>query len=983
MIIYNNKELSSRYVQDNKIVEINSPIKDIGEAIETLRAELKKETPDLSKFVYAASQYSDKKFEPLAKGNEDFDKGEDVFNKILSKEEYESLSDNEAVYQRPQEFIDFEHSQFNMPSNLTFITTQITPQELLNEMMASYGILPTLWDIDKPIAELKTLSNAGENLTRKFNGDKWKIAKFNPVPPLDWIERYQALTPYEKRLVNDGRIHPAKMIQLASFIKEANPGALLTVDMLEDLCKKSNSESAHITAKKESELFISGFADEHKDVITRADAIFKEKFHGHSPRVLSEYVQGALIYMKYPKSQIHRITDEELTKIADGFNQQNVARIAKYKNPILLGLSGVIDYSKQKDSTIQILGSLVPESLMPELERLKFPEWLNLHPDIKPEDMCFIISKAKESILTEESRYDEEAPIKLNPFDINLSVKDTVNSVKNAKGFRDCKLYENQGEYKAAHYDFSKNEIAIKGRNIVCKQGNLTMRMLKADDYANFTIGYDTHCCQHFGDAGGSCVYKYTTDPFAAAVVIERGSKVVAQGFVWVDTLNSCFVFDNVELDADREVSQFSDLFAAYAAALPYKNVQVGTGYNQGMAGWGKAVTDSSLQGGLVHAILPTTVDGRKDITSWGSDDSRGNCYSDYHVAGGQIARTIKQNGAMLLREVNDVQTIIAPDEPTKWDELATPDLCFMLNDWQKPIDKRIDIAKKFRDNPSPEVQMQIIKDMPAAIAAVENPCEEVQNWILQNHIELIDKIMNPIQAVSIAMLDKDPSYISKIDNPTFEQLSAVVNKDASFIDDVLNIASKENLSTEQIESLCKTAVASDGYKFKDIPEEYRTPAVQLAAAESTPKIIASLTDETAILSAIHKEPDMIALCPESSETVQLAAVETRPATINSIQDPYPSAVTRAISLNGLLIRNFQRQYPELRMPAIRQNPYALRCLYNQLPEEIHEAVSRNRDCAKLIKDDDTRAAILAQIHMNEPVSVAASTITLDEPTFA
>lgn len=930
MVIFNGKEMSSKFVRNNKIVEINSPIKDINEALEKMRQCVKNGEP-ISDFYVSSFKYSDDVFEPIKKGSPEWNGRKNIFDEVLTQTELEIYTDAAAVYERPKEFKEYEKFQFNMETSYNFEPIEVQPDEILTEFMVGYGILPTLLNLEeeKSINELKTLSKAGEGLVRMFKGEDYAISKFNGPPPLSWIEAYQALTPYEKRIISDGRIHPAKAMQIARGLKEYAKDMLIRQEMIDLIIAGSDSQMK-VTAKDVVEAYTVGFANKYPELLSLSEEVFKAKFRGHAPRVLSEYMEGALAARGVEPSVATR---EMVEEIADKFSQSNVSRVAKYRNPLLLALSEKITMGNMKDNVLQAIGVSVSTTMAKEMFDKKFPEWLNAHADARPEEILKICSLIPQ----------------MGIINVNESAKDLIAKIELKKGYEDARCFEEKAVYRNQGYKFENNEIAIKGRNIVCKQGNLTMRMLKADDYKNFLVGIETHCCQRYGDAGESCVYKYTSDPFAACVVIERGDKIVAQGFVWTDELNDVFVFDNVELDNDRDVQQFSDLFAAYAKALPYENVHVGTGYNQGMNGWGDKVGQDRKN--KIVAKMPTTVDGRTNITSWGD----GNCYSDYHTEGGSIARVIKHLGVMKLNQIGQVQVDIKPDEPTRWDELAKPDLNFMLNEWQKTPEERIELATQFRENPSEALQMQIVRNTPKAIASLDNSCHQAQMYILNNYPELIWKIKNPCEEIKIKMVEEDPSYLNIIDNPPESLVIAALQKDGAIISIL------ENPSEEA----CKVAVSQNGYAIKSIAPHFQTPAVQLAAVNKEPKTIMIISNPTeeAMLAAVEKRPEVIALIDNPSLSVQLAAISARPGVVNMIKNPEPAAVSMAVHQNGLLIRNFQNLYPELREVAVRQNGYAVGCLHNLTIEEAEIAIGQNPNAVSSIKNTEIKEIMLSRIN--------------------
>lgn len=946
MVIFNGKEMSSRFVRNGQIVEINSPIKDIPEALEEMRRCVKEGEP-LSSFYISTYNYGGDgyKFEPISKDTFEWNKHfvnvdgtmkevarKNVFDLVLTETEANVLEDDAAVYKRPKEFVEYERFQFNQTTPYNFKPAHPSNDEILYEFMSAYGILPTIWNEDRPINELLSLSKSGENLVRMYNGSDYEISKFNAAPPLEWIESYQKLSPYEKRVVQDGRIHPAKIMQIAKGLKEISNDYLIRKEFV-DYIYANHSDKKRVTSKDVIEHFSNDFAKENESCIALAEEVFKENFHGRAPRVLSEYMEGALAARGIKPSEMTR---EQVDEIVSKFNQGNVSRVAKYRNPVLLALSekGKVNFANQKDAVLQAIGATISVSSLNDMFSKQFPEWLDKHPDARPEEVLKICSLLPE----------------IDKINVNDSAKEIIAKIELKDGYTDARRFEEKSIYASQGYKFENNEVAIRGRNIVCKQGNLTMRMLSADDYKNFMVGKATHCCQRFGDAGESCVYKYTSDPFAACVVIERGDKIVAQGFVWTDELNDTFVFDNVELDNDREVQQFSDLFAAYAKALPYANVHVGTGYNQGMNGWGDKVGFDKKN--KIFATMPTTIDGRTNITNWGD----GNCYTDYHTTdSSSLARVIKHLGGMRIKQNTEVQVDIKPDEPTKWDELAKPDLNFMLNDWRKTPEERLEIAKKFRENPTPELQLEIIKTMPQAVGSLEHPSEEVQMYILNNEPSLIWKIKEPCFEVQKKMVSEDPAYLTAISNPPEELVLEAISKDGGLI----------SIIEDPSEEACKLAVAQNGFAIKYIPIEKQTSEVQVAAVENEPKSISLIQNPSvdALLRAVEKKPEVVSLLRDIPEEVQMTAVSERPSVVNMIKNPSYGVVSEAVHHNGLMVRNFQSMYPDLREVAVRQNGFAIRCLKSPTIEEVRLAVEQNPKAISAIKNEE----LLTQIRSEYP----------------
>lgn len=640
-------------------------------------------------------------------------------------------------------------------------------------------------------------------------------------------------------------------------------------------------------------------------IIQKAETYFKELYRGHAPRVLSEYMYAQLTVRGW---DVHNVTDAQLKQIAEEFSQTSVSKMAKYKNAALFALAHVMNFAEIRAEHAEVMGIyLTPERVKLLIEK-DFVAWYNKNKSVNTSDLVALLQESDN----------------IARFNQNKSAKDIVFELKNARGISEARKMEEKYRYR-----FADNELAIRGRHVAASEGKMKMYMLQADDYRNFTIGIDTHCCQCYGNAGETCVYKYTTDPFAGAVVIERNGEILAQGFVWTDETKDTLVFDNVEFANDRNVSQFSDLFAAWCRAMPYSNIHVGTGYNQSMKGWGKQIEEKE------KATLPTTLaDGR--------------CYSDYHGD----ARTLKRNGQMLVSERNPIRITTKPDEPTRWDALARPETAMWLNDCHSTIEERIAFAERFLNNPSPEVQMEAVQKDARMIQYIEHPTEEVQMYAVGRDAKFAELIQNPCHRVQEMLVDRDPNYIRKINNPSEEMALRAVQSNGLLLEAISNPS----------EEVCKAAVRENGYAIRFVAQP--SEELQRLAVRQSPKVVSliSYASESVKRLAISEDPHVISLLHEPSYELQMLAVNADPYIINEINSPERGAVRRAIEKCGLLIRNFQYQYPELRRVALEQNGFAIRTLNDPTHEEYLIAVRQNRAVLNSIRNPQLQADLMAAL---------------------
>lgn len=1038
MVIYNSKEIKTSYMhKDNLVVEIRCTFP-IDELLEKLRKgeEIPENSLSINSFKTGDGKVITQAEYEMA----------DEFNNAKSKYGYDSnirlelLNDLEDTYQnkeneRPEIFQAYEAFQFNRTwRDYEFTRCEITREDLLKQLYAAIGIMPTIKDIpERSINELRKMSIYGDRLYWPFS----EISHTNKLPSRADIEFYSSLSDYEKRLINESNVHPMKLLDLARSIKEQNRGSFLTKNLvliaqnneIENLTYSSKypwvgqfdkrydlgnfdkdipllyylskRDSNNLDQNKiyldklisignnlengvypgqsferfaqillKERVFSQELLDKNKDVdalyentikwyrkiykeeflpkftkeittqegktkqeisytendiysfakrkyempmpkcIQIADKLFKDMFKGHAPKVLFEYM-----YAQFQANKINpdTATEKQIKDIVEKFNQKNVALVAKYKSPILFALADKINYNEIKEDYIQALAIFVSYNQIQNFINKGFVEWFKENKDTN-------ISNFVEML---------ELSDRIQKFDSKKSAKELTTEILMGSAIKDCKAMEQKYGYK-----FSDNEIAIRGRHVIAKEGKMKMYMLPADDYRNFTVGDATDCCQHYGGAGESCVWKYTTDPFAACVVVERDGKILAQGFVWTDEAKDTLVFDNVEFADDRKVSQFTSIFAAWAKAIPYKNVHVGTGCNSGMRTWGKGVT--------FGADIPTTLDGTNK--SYGR-----HIYTDYRSSD---ARSIKANGQMQIKETTAVKVTTKPDEPTKWDDLARPEIAFLLNDWQTPIEERMAFARDFLNEQTPEIQMRAVQKNINAIKAIENPTEEVQLYVVRQNPKNAELIQNPCTQVQELLIQNNPEYIRNVSNPTESMQRIAVEYNGLLLSKI------ENPSP----LIVRLAVEQNGYaiRFVNNPDE----ETQLAAVRSNAKVVSLIHNPTerVLRQAVRRDPSVVALLEHPTRAIELEAVELDPNVINSLKNPSYEAIKRAIELNGLLIRKFQHQYPHLKAVAIKQNPYAIRAIVNPTEEEYILAVRKNSSVANLIRNPEVRRNILNEI---------------------
>ena len=314
----------------------------------------------------------------------------------------------------------------------------------------------------------------------------------------------------------------------------------------------------------------------------------------------------------------------------------------------------------------------------------------------------------------------------------------------------------------------------------------------------------------------------------------------------------------------------------------------------------------------------------------------------------------------MQLPRTQDVNIEITstPDEPTKWDRLASPDMAFMLNECKKTIEERIAFAEAYNNNPTPELQLELVKMNPQAVAGMENPSRDVQMYILTHHEALCHLIKNPIPEIQYQQIAQDPRSILTIENPSNEAINVALAKDGSLIEYFKDATEDQYI----------IAVTNSGVAINLIPEEKQTHDVQMKAVLNTPKALQYIKQpqDDVIIEALRHEPGLINILENPSQEVKLFAIQQNPAVVLDLKNPWDHVEdinvhnqkihdlwAAAISLNGYLIRNCGKAFPDLREPAIQQNPFAVTCIKDATHEEIDLALSINPQIAIFLKKDE------------------------------
>ncbi len=927
MIVFNDKEMESEYcLSDDMVIVINSPLS-LGEIFSMLQ---KGEEIDPAKvFIQAYINGNGK----VRLANDHMpDKAPNGVGGTLSTDRLQDLEEimvqQEGFGQRNGLFRALESYRWGntiegyeiKPINFPLEKPEF--QELLRRHIAlSSGVMPTLYkNREKSLKELVTLSNLGNDLFRNFGPNS--IAKDNDLPTEEEIEDYQRFTEYEKQLVKRNNIHPKRLLAFKKALETAAcKGAVITEDMYEKMILRSAVSDASIISER--------LSDKVLEYVDKVKAEFKKQYGFDRSPIIPEYITSLLLV-----NGDQALSDADIEQAVKNFNRnamqavvyayteagkdkESKVTVAQSRNPALIWLGSQIPLQDMPQQLLRALATYVTPRNLKDLHEKGFVDWIKQHKNDSIADIVRILGIAD----------------KVDRFEPDKNAFELYQKATNKRADQDREKYE-----RKYHYKFSDNETAIRGRNIVVEQGPYKIYMLMPDDLRNFSVAYteNTHCCQHFGNAGEACVWKYTTDPFAACVVVEdKSGQIQAQGFVWTDEAQDLFVFDNIEYHHDPSAGKLTNIIEAYIEALPYSNVQIGMGYveakDQAWNGIGTPITDKDPQG-----KMPTTLEQR-------------GVYSDYHTSGGSKARVMKKmdgrtHQAHLVKytvNTNGLRITDPGDEPTRWDMLASKEFSFMLNDCSKSIEERLQMAEEFRSNPDKLMQMRVLESCPEAILTLEHPDPDVQVELYRKHKDIARRIQNPCLELQRLFVAEDPSYLKTIANPD----PTLIND--SLAQNGLLIETMEHPTPEQ----ALIAVRQNGYAYRFLPPELLTEEVKMAAVMQAPRIASLLEDPSPEIQmeACRLDPDVMSLLEKPTISAQMAAVCRKPDLVLTMKDPAAQVVRVAVEHSPAMIRKFQFQYPELRMAAIMQNGFVIRELKDVTMAEYQAAVTQNPAVARLI----------------------------------
>ena len=815
---------------------------------------------------------------------------------------YDNLKDVRQAYLSHQPAEDMARMYFGFAADNNsarvfgnFEQRDVNREELIRHIADALCIPPELaLDTEMPTRDKIAIGRDMNRLRWFFAEAPLDTVKMASTPPIDQVKTYQSWSAAEKRLITNGVRAPQEVLAQACAFKAEFPNKILTPDAL-------NNKAFQTTINADFERM--------------AKEAFEASSFRRAPRVLNEYLRAQVA-----------AGESNIENIVAKFNLKSLGAVAQLGSEVLYALVPHIDFSKVKADQIAFLATHITEIQLRTLVIRGFGEWYDKHRGDRTEDLAELLSTLTVSQLGS------------TVWDLNKSAREILTATTMGKFINEARSFE-----QAYHYRFSDNCIAIRGKEICVTSGPLKMYMLSADDYRNFAVGEWTQCCQHWRGAGESCCWKYTSDPFAACVVIEKNGKVVGQAFVFTDEIKDTFVFDNMEFANDSDVANFKNIISTYVEALPYSNVHLGAGYTVAeLLSMGKSISQAKA----TMAGMPTTTGNLKEqqpsvyyehngYAARMIDEhpenypARCDVYSDYHPN----ARVFKKDGAMYLTKGTGVITY-GEVEPTPWDALRDSPAKFVLNDYDIPAAERQAMASMSLDEiqsiaQSAHLRAHFLRD-PSIARGLPAVPEEWQRALLNQQVNprSLGDIKNPIPEVRDRIIEWEPERVVEWADATPAQWEAAIRQKPALI---------SQYPGELTQELAMAAFHSGGVDALAYIPARLIPTDELSGIITmSPRTILSLEDpaDELVQIAVSREPYLIGNLPVVSDIVGATACHVLPSAVLLWPEAPSDIIRGCIEREPFLIRNYAHTYPELREVAIRSNPDSIWSIPGATDEE-------------------------------------------------
>ena len=799
-----------------------------------------------------------------------------------------------------------------------------TLSNMYEDVLDAAGVMPTLYDSDLPVKQLQDMSYMGGQLYFSWRD----LDRSNRMPTKDDLLFFWNLNPYERAVITDSLYCPTHLLDVFEELK-AQPGMnklAITEDMVE-LVRNNGENPAEelidlLLPFKEDEWSERGLSENYEAL----KSAFVEKFR-RAPRVLPE------IYSAYRKafdmwnSAAAPLAPDQISHIVDDFKLSNIGQVAPMHNEMLYLLSAHLNFSEIKAEHLQIFATYLIPNDYGQIISCGFLDWYSAHKsEVKISDLCNIARNWKSL-----------------HFDPALSPKQLLRLSTQVRGWCNAAcVFEEYG------IDFRNAIVAIPGRGLVVtdKAQKIRMQILDREDARVFTVGQDCHCCQnlavygdqtygnyysgqimdellaqHFtnaddayayvhehvdhlrtlgngrlisGGAGASCVANELTNPLVWVTIWEDSvtGKTVAQADTHYVPDTNTLVYDNIEFVNDGNVKKLYDVIAVYAEQSNFDAIHIGTGYNQGMASFGKRISTKEMQ------------NYKNDLTDeYKEKYRRDSVYSDYNSS----AVKVKQNGEMLIfakKAMSAFSIEHLPEDNEQFRYLTHP-VCALFSSYS--IEQRRDLLIRLdAQQLSEDELLTIAQHKPQALADYEILPLSAQTAILfcgkngELDMSRFQYVRNPDSLLLNRVLEEHPEAVMYFDslNVPRDSWLGVVKKDGSLIE----YCPSDMLDEELISEAIKNNPFSIKYIADRIEEPLRSKMIVMAVYKR-PILAAHFPrlPEYVWVNICERKGQFGRYCPNQTYRIQKAMIESSVYNIDNIKNPDPrilAAVSEHLALS-------------------------------------------------------------------------------------
>ena len=309
-----------------------------------------------------------------------------------------------------------------------------------------------------------------------------------------------------------------------------------------------------------------------------------EKNHGTVPRILHEL---AITYMYREGMKDDGVEVPPLSAYADKWNTAHIKKLVDAGLPIAFIATIYTSFPANKLEQIanypQVAMGIAQLMLRGERESdpqyILAAKWLSEH-----------LNSSEDLI---ENLYK-------NASSCSFKLEDTVATVTNMlfskpmEKFAKTQIKDIEKRYKKPKFKFEDCVCEMKGVEEKVYDGRYVAYIMDGQDERQVVLAYNldsagnpfNDSCQRFEDAGESAMMYGLIMPTAGFFVIEdtTNGSIKAYAEIWEQDPDT-MVFDNIEFKNDADVELYKGILGKWISQSEYKNVKMGTGYNQAILG--------------------------------------------------------------------------------------------------------------------------------------------------------------------------------------------------------------------------------------------------------------------------------------------------------------------------------------------------------------------------------------------------------------